>query len=269
MANKTIQSLKYILNRFILRKPFLVAINNQNGTRLKFKTEDVVGRHIYKRGEYEKHLSDFISKQIDFDEGDVALDVGANIGWYSLLLSKLMPKESTILAFEPDPLNFELLTHNIEQNKAANVVPVNCALSDKKETKKLYRYSNKNLGRHSLLDINEGDFVEVEALVLDDYLNENKIDFSRIKFLKIDIEGYEYFALCGAKKVLSSVKYLISEFVPKHMKKGGVDPGLLIDLLTDKGLKSHVIREGQLIPVDKGELLSRDACDIVWLRHDE
>lgn len=266
MTNKTIQSLKYVINRFILRKPFLIATENQHGTKLKFKTEDVVGRHIYKRGEYEKSLSDFIAKKIIFKEGDVALDIGANIGWYSLLLGKLIPQKSAILAFEPDPLNFELLTHNIKLNSVTNVTPVNCALSDKKEIKKLFRYSNKNLGRHSLLDINEGEFVEVEAVVLDDYLSENKIDFEKVKFIKIDIEGYEYFALCGAKRVLDNVQYLISEFVPKHMKKGGVEPGLLIDLLTEKGLKSHILKEGELVPVAKAELLSKEACDIVWVR---
>lgn len=267
MTNKTLQSLKYVINRFVLRKPFLVATNSQNGTRLKFKTEDVVGRHIYKRGEYEKHLSDFISKKIDFKPGDVALDIGANIGWYSLLLGNLMPKDSAIFAFEPDPLNFELLTHNIKLNQVSNVTPVNCALSDKKELKKLYRYSSKNLGRHSLLDINEGESVDVEAVILDDYLGEHDVDFYRIKFLKIDIEGYEYFALCGANKVLSNVQFLISEFVPKHMKKGGVEPGLLIDLLAENGLKSHVISEGELTPVNKSELLLKDACDIVWVRY--
>jgi len=139
-------------------------------------------------------------------------------------------------------------------------------LSDKNETKKLYQYSNKNLGRHSLLDINEGEYVEVEALILDEYLAANNIDAHRVKFLKIDVEGYEYFALCGAVGVLENVNTVISEFVPRHMKKGGVDPGLLIELLTGKGLKPHILQEGRLVPVSRDELLSKDACDIVWIR---
>ena len=266
MANKTQQSLKYVINRFLFRKPFLIATDQQYGTRLKFKTEDVVGRHIYKRGSYEKHLSDYIARHRVFSEGDVALDIGANIGWYSLLLNKLMPKKSSIIAFEPDPLNYELLTNNITLNRASNVTAVNCALSDKKEIKKLYQYASKNLGRHSLLDINEGDYVEVQAFVLDDYLKENNIPLDKIKFIKIDIEGYEYFALRGAGEVLSKVDCLISEFVPGHMEKGGVEPGLLVDLLTEKGLKSHIMEAGELVAIGKQELLTRKACDIVWLR---
>jgi len=266
MTSKTIRSLKYVINRFFLRKQFLIATEKRHGARLKFKTEDVVGRHIYKRGDYEKHLSDYIETHVFFEPGDIALDVGANIGWYSLLLSKIMPENSVIYAFEPDPLNFKLLNYNIKLNSADNIVPVNCALSDKNETKKLYQYSNKNLGRHSLLDINEGEYVEVEALILDEYLAANNIDAHRVKFLKIDVEGYEYFALCGAVGVLENVNTVISEFVPRHMKKGGVDPGLLIELLTGKGLKPHILQEGRLVPVSRDELLSKDACDIVWIR---
>ena len=96
MNTKVLQSIKYVISRFLLRKKFLVATADNNAVRLKFKIEDVVGRHIYKRGEYEKHLSDYISNHVVFNEGDIALDVGANIGWYSLLLARLMPSNSTI-----------------------------------------------------------------------------------------------------------------------------------------------------------------------------
>jgi len=266
MFKKILRTLTYVVNRFAFRKSFLIAKSDRNDVKLRFKTEDVVGRHIYKRGDYEKHLSDFISDKINFENGDVALDIGANIGWYSLLLSRLMPEASIVYAFEPDPLNYELLSHNIRSNAARNVVPVNCAVSDKKEIKRLYRYSNNNLGRHSLLDINSANYVEVQANVLDDFLSEMRVDFSRIKFIKIDIEGYEYFALCGAKKAIHNVKFLISEFVPRHMKKGGVEPGLLIDLLVDAGLKPNVIINGKLMSVTKHDLLQKDACDIVWIR---
>lgn len=266
MTSKAIRSLSYVINRFLLKRPFLIATESKYGTRLKFKTEDVVGRHIYKRGEYEKPLSDYISNYILFKEGDVALDIGANIGWYSLLLSNVMPDNTVIYAFEPDPLNFKLLNNNIELNKRSNIVAVNCAVSNKNEIKKLYQYSNRNLGRHSLLDINEGEYVEVEAVVLDDYILSKELDVSRVKFIKIDVEGYEYFALSGASNVLNHVDTVISEFVPRHMKKGGVDPKLLIDLLSEKGLVSHVLRDGKLLPISVDELLSKEACDIVWIR---
>ncbi len=266
MANKAIRSLSYLINRFILRRQYLTAKDKKYGNRFKFKIEDVVGRHIYKSGEYEADLSEFIAQHVSFQEGDVALDAGGNIGWYSLLLDKLMPDNSLIYAFEPDPLNYGLLSTNIELNNADKVVPVNLALSDKNEVRKLYQYSNNNLGRHSLLDINEDDYVEVETITLDSYIDSAGIDVARVKFLKIDIEGYEYFALCGASNVLDHVTTVISEFVPRYMEKGGVEPERFLELLIDKGFDPYVVRDGGLVSQDSDMLLVKKACDIIWLK---
>jgi len=244
----------------------MIAKEDKFGSLFKFKVEDVVGRHIYKRGEYERDLSHYLSKNIDFEDDDIALDIGANIGWYSILLNKLMPDTGRIYAFEPDPLNYELLSENIRLNNVKNVLAVNNALSNKKEIKKLYQYSNKNLGRHSLLYINEGDSVEVEALVLDQFLEDNDIDFTKVKFAKIDIEGYEYFALSGATKVLDHIKCLISEFVPEHMQRGGIEPNLIINLMQNKGFSPNVIKKGDVCPISSDELLNSPGCDIIWLK---
>ncbi|MFW2373046.1 MAG: FkbM family methyltransferase [Gammaproteobacteria bacterium] len=244
----------------------MIAHAEKYSISLKFKIEDAIGRHIYKNGAYEKELSDFIINHIQFHSGDIALDIGANIGWYSLLLDKHMPEGCQVYAFEPDPLNYQLLIYNIQLNGANKVKAIQNALSDKKEIKKLYRYSNRNLGRHSLLDINQGDFVEVEALVLDEFIQLNNIDFNKVKFAKIDIEGYEYFALSGALKVLDSIDCLISEFVPRYLQHGKVDPELLINLLEGKGFKSNVLKNGALSPIDRNEILSSAFCDIIWLK---
>jgi len=266
MSVSFIQSVKYLVYRYVLVKQYLIANAEKYSIKLKFKIEDTIGRRIYKKGAYEKDLSDFIINHIRFDKGDIAFDVGANIGWYSLLLDRLMPEGCQIYAFEPDPLNYRLLMFNIQMNGANKVRAVKKALSNKKEIKKLNRYSNRNLGRHSLLDINEDDFVEVEAIVLDDFIQLNNIDFNKVKFAKIDIEGYEYFALSGALKVLDAIDCLICEFVPGYLKYGKVDPELIINLLENKGFKSNTMRHGVLTPATRDELLSRASSDIIWMR---
>lgn len=266
MSINFLQSVKYLLYRYLFVKQYLIAHAENYSIKLKFKIEDTIGRRIFKKGAYEKELSDFIVNHIQFDEGDVALDVGANIGWYSLLLDKNMPEGCKIFAFEPDPLNYHLLMFNIKLNDADKVSAFQNALSDKKEIKKLFRYSNRNLGRHSLLDINQDDFVEVEAIVLDDFIESNNIDFSKVKFAKIDIEGYEYFALSGASKVLDNIDCLISEFVPRYLEHGKVNPELLIDLLEGKGFKSNTLKDGTLSSVTRDEILSTPSSDIIWLK---
>jgi len=139
-------------------------------------------------------------------------------------------------------------------------------LSDKKESKTLYLYSNRNLGRHSLLDVNESSEIKVETIQLDDFLQEKNIDFDRVKFAKIDIEGYDFSALTGATKALDYIKCLVCEFVPDRMRQGGVDPRDLISLLEGKGFCPNIHKAGQLCSVTSAELLNGSACDIVWLK---
>jgi FkbM family methyltransferase len=140
-----------------------------------------VGRKSYTNGEYEPEVSNYLSNHIVFMENDISLDIGANIGWYSILLHKLMPASGTVFCFEPDRLNYELLASNIKNNDASNIIAGNNAFSNKREIKKLYRYSNKNLGRHSLLDINIDESIDIGELVLDEFIETEKIDFSRAK----------------------------------------------------------------------------------------
>ena len=116
------------------------------------------------------------------------------------------------------------------------------------------------------MDINDGGYIEVRSLALDSYIQNNNIDFGRIKFAKMDIEGYEYFALSGALKVLNSVKCLISEFVPARIKSGGIDPMLLIQLLKSKGFSPNLIKDGELKFATSDELLASNAIDIIWLK---
>jgi FkbM family methyltransferase len=225
-----------------------------------------VGRKIYKNGEYEPEISNYLSNHIVFIENDISLDIGANIGWYSILLHKLMPASGTVYCFEPDPLNYELLASNIKDNGASNVIAVNNALSNKREIKKLYRYSNKNLGKHSLLDINSDDSIDIEALVLDEFIETEKIDFTRVKLAKIDIEGYELFALLGATKVLKNLRCLICEFEPEHMINGGVEPAALISLLEDAGFTANLIYDSGLVAADRESIFAHAPCDIIWIK---
>jgi len=266
MNRKYSQALRYLFSRFVLRRRFLLGKEDEYGLQFKFKTEDVVGRNIFKNGKYERDISEFIAKNIKFKSNDIALDIGANIGWYSMLLNKLMPDTGRIFAFEPDPFNFSLLSENILLNQANNVCAINKAVSDKREFKTLYLYSNRNLGRHSLLDINKGSGIRIETVQLDEFLQENNIDLSRVKFVKIDIEGYEFFALSGGEKVLNYVECLICEFMPDTIKRGGLDPNHLIRLLEGKSFKPHVYKAGQLSSVRAADLLHKEECDIIWLK---
>jgi len=237
------------------------------GLRFQFRTEDVVGRHLYKQGVHEPEVTRFLREDVQFRAGDVVVDVGANLGWYSLLLDRILPEGAEVYAFEPDPANFALLTENLRLNGARKVTPVNMALADREGVQKLYRYAAKNLGRHSLLPIQDGETVEVRTTTLDAFWRSRGLAGRRPRLLKIDVEGFEYAALRGAEGVLKDCPIVLSEFEPELMRKGGIAPAKYLDLLRSLGLRPRRIDDDGLHEVDPESLAVGDSSmNLVWLK---
>lgn len=257
----------YLLNRWVFHKTYLTAYSPRFNFYFKFKTEDVIGRHIFKKGIYEEGLTNFLLKKLKLEEEDIIFDIGANIGWYSVLLHQISPDSARIYAFEPDPLNFSLLKTNIKLNGAQKVSPFQQAVSDTNGTQTLYLYPSKNQGRHSLLPINSDKQVQVPTIMLDNFMQHNQLDFANLKFIKIDVEGYEYFALKGARQVLAQVPYILSEYSPNYMKKGAVSPENLLDLLYSYSFTPHFIENEKAVPVSRGDILSEERnINLFWIK---
>ncbi|MGM0531524.1 MAG: FkbM family methyltransferase [Bacteroidota bacterium] len=249
----------YIMNRFVLARKYLIGRSKKYGMEMKFKTQDGGGRKIYKRGIYEEELSDFLIENLKFEDDDIILDVGANIGWYSVLFDKMTPANVFIYAFEPDPDNFHCLTHNIQRNNRKNIIPVQKGISDKTEKKTLYLYKSSNTGRHSMLNINTQSTIEVETVKFDDFIDKEGLNINKIKFLKIDIEGYEYKAFQGGTKLLSSVPYILTEFSPEYMRKGGLEPAKMLDLLKEYQFVPYIIENQKKVAIDDNTILNSNS----------
>lgn len=261
-----LNSLAYLVNRFMLGRKHLVGTATRyNNIKIRFSTPDGGGREIYKKGYYEPDLSDYLLKHLSFSEGDIILDVGANVGWYSVLLSTQLAPGATIYAFEPDPDNYACLRWNLEKNKCTNVVPVQQGIAEQSGTKYLHQYKSSNPGRHSMLAINPGPAIAVETVSFNEFIDHNHLDVSRIKLLKIDIEGYEYFAFRGGSKLLERVPVILAEFSPGYMRKGGLDPAELIHLLSDYGYTPYVPGYEEKKKISTSELLERNNnINLLW-----
>ena len=96
---------------------------------------------------YEPYETKLILRQVK--KSDVAVDVGANIGYYTILLADKVGKTGKVYAFEPDKINFEILLKNIKANNLENVIAVNVAVGSKNGKDYLYK-SSENLGDHKL-----------------------------------------------------------------------------------------------------------------------
>jgi FkbM family methyltransferase len=260
------QSLKYLAGRYVARRRFM--IGHAGGASFRFKTEDAVGRQIYKRASYEPELTRLIEREVWLRSGEVALDVGANIGWYSVLLSRLAAPDARVFAFEPDPLNLDLLRRNLADNRCAQVTAVGKALAGDAGVCSLYRYPNKNLGRHSVLPINSAAPIRVEAISGDAFLREQGVSPSQVRFIKVDVEGFEFEVLRGLQDCLATCPLLACEFSPAYMRRGGQDVHGFLAFLSGRGYEPHRLEEHTAFqPVQIADLETLEtAVDLVWRR---
>ncbi|MFI3157693.1 MAG: FkbM family methyltransferase [Methylococcaceae bacterium] len=165
--------------------------------------------------------------------GDRALDIGANMGYYTALLADWVGPSGIVHAVEPDPDNFALLDANTQDFQQQGRVRLHAlALSEATGTAKLFR-SKDNVGMHRLYDsiCCDGSFMEVTVCRGDD------LALAPLDFIKIDIEGYEAFALRGLNNTLTNspnVK-ILCEFCPISMMEAGIQPMRWIEWIEEHG----------------------------------
>jgi FkbM family methyltransferase len=170
---------------------------------------------FYQLSHMARHNKSFEAKTLEIflthlKEGDTFLDIGANVGMFSLIASRVLKNKGIIHAFEPSQAIFNTLSQNIANNDCQNVHLHRIALSDSEGTMTLriptnefgtdaFAYLSSNTGASESPN-NQSETVQVKTL--DNFLSENKID--KVDIIKIDIEGAELLCFKGAEKLLSS-----------------------------------------------------------------
>jgi len=164
------------------------------------------------------------------------VDVGANIGLYSLLLSRLVDRSGSVLAFEPEPNLFATLRENCESNTATNIFLFQCALGEVNRLASFHR-SAFNSGDNRLGDASgQYDAVEVKVQRFDDLQPDSKPDF-----VKIDVQGHELAALSGMERALSASQNvrILFEFAPAALEKAGTAPNQLLEFFHERGFEIY------------------------------
>jgi FkbM family methyltransferase len=170
--------------------------------------------------------------------GDVVVDLGAFIGYYTLIFAEIVGQSGQVVAFEPRPSNAQILRKNIQVNNYSNVLVEEKAVSDVEGKITLYLCTD-NHGMNRLYKSAYCDeSVEVECITLDSYFkNSNK----KIDFIKMDVEGSEYGVLEGMTRILeknNNIKILL-EFNPSSIIEYGKTPEELIGLLNSYGFNIY------------------------------
>jgi FkbM family methyltransferase len=130
-------------------------------------------------------------------EGSFAIDIGAHIGFYTLVLSRLVGPAGRVIAFEPVPKNFSILEENVAMNGCSHVKVIKKALLEESRRVMANAPDNEPLpGSVSVFTDYGTDATSVEATTLDEFMHFQK---ARVDFIKMDVEGAENLVLQGAK----------------------------------------------------------------------
>ncbi len=175
--------------------------------------------------------------------GMTVVDVGANVGYYTILMSKRVGNSGKVFAFEPDPLNFSILKYHAQRYQCANVVLEQKAVLAKSGSARLYQ-SQSNPGDHRVYDLGDGRLsIPVDIVSLDDYFKNLKVP---IDLIKIDVQGAEMAVIDGMNDLLSdpsktgNLQTLI-EFCPLALEQFGSDARDFLNRLDCCGLKIHLL----------------------------
>jgi FkbM family methyltransferase len=174
--------------------------------------------------------------------GHVVVDVGGNIGYYSLIAADIVGSAGRVYTFEPEPSNFAFLERNVQINAFRNITLERFALSNTRESKRLFLNST-NSGGHHLYDAGEGEeSVTVETITLDEYLAGKELP---VHLVKMDIEGFEPFAFEGMKRVLAANPgvRLLTEFFPNMMATAGASSQDYLNGLKQLGFSLLLVDE--------------------------
>jgi len=164
--------------------------------------DEGISRELFFKGVHEYNSTDQIQKEIK--PGMTIIEVGANIGYYSLIEAKIIGKTGIIYAFEPNPINKKILDINIQLNNITkNIKTFPFGVGGKNEVKDFFLTSIGNIS--SFIERNEVfikpvDTIKVKIVRLDDFFDKDiKIDYFRM-----DVEGFEWEVIKGMHRILSS-----------------------------------------------------------------
>jgi FkbM family methyltransferase len=231
---------------------------------------DIVSECIFRFGHWEQTETKFVLERIK--PGDRVLDLGANIGYYTALFSRIVGETGSVLAFEPEDENFRLLTRNVTHNGLANVSVMKAVVGAASGIARLHHHT-ENRGAHMAFPTGSPEFAGASLhprISLDELL---RAGIEHVDFIKMDTQGSEPLIIAGGSELVArNAKHLtmIVEFCPEWIRHCcGRDPLSFYNELLAFGLEGRFIHpmRNEVLPLDDPvELIDTvEACDgVSW-----
>jgi len=223
-----------------------------------------VARALRNKGRYETDWTAWVRAHVG--PGMQVVDVGANIGYYTVLLASLVGPSGRVIACEPDPGNAALLRRSVAENRFGHVAVIEAAVTGAEGHATLYQDTAWH-GVHSLARrniVNPGDRrVDVATVTLDTLLRDAAGD---IDFVKMDAQGAESAILSGARRLLGQAHArLLMEVWPFGISGLGGSVSALVETLRASGFSAWTMENShELAPIGAREIEDRAAALGTW-----
>lgn len=230
-----------LLEPALRRAPRTFVAQTVDGFTMAGSTQDMIQRYLYVFGIWEPDLTAWMRSRLS--AGRTLIDVGANIGYFSLLGSRLVGPSGRVVAIEALPATYRQLEDNLARNAATNVRALNVAATAAPGMVTLYGGEAHNSGTTSTVAADGLDaLTDVEGLPLADLLHPEEI--AAAKVVKIDVEGAELDVLQGMVRVLDDMPAdveLVVEVSPEDQVAAGRSPEEPLELMADHGFHPYRI----------------------------
>lgn len=223
-----------------------VDVGTRWGFRFHCRMDDWLSQYVYLTGTYERPTSDVMGRLMR--PGDIALDVGANVGYFSLLLATLAGPEGHVHAFEPIPGVAEDLRRNIALNNLGNITVTHAAVCNENAEQTIYEGPSDHRGISSMRSIhNASQVLKVQGIRLDDH----PLDLPRLRLIKVDVEGAEQVALEGMSGLVEKHRpFVVIEFTDAFLRNFGHSAESLAGWFLERNYHLHRITNDGLLPLD-------------------
>ncbi|MFC7305927.1 FkbM family methyltransferase [Streptomyces monticola] len=211
-----------------------------SGARFAVDTRDLIQRYLYLFGVWEPHMTRWLRRRLR--PGDGFIDVGANIGYFSVLASHLVGDTGEVVAIEASPEFHRGLLQQTRINGCTNVRAVNAAVSDVEKRLTFVLASSRNTGANSIVPYDgpaESTF-EMTARPLPDLLEASEIRRARV--IKIDVEGAEGGVVRGMVPLLDELRpdaEITVEVTPDRMARLGDSADELLEVMRRHGFHAY------------------------------
>ncbi len=220
------------------------------GSQISANTRDVIGKYIYYFGIWEPNLTRWIERRLA--PGDGFIDVGANIGYFTLLASKLVGDAGKVVSIEAHPAIFAALENNLRLNDARNVRAVNRAAWDAEEMLTIYTQPEDLACQTTVMPEWADKYrlesqSQIKAAPLSAMLKPEEFRAARI--IKIDVEGAEWHVLSGMKPLMPCGRddlEVVIEVNSKMLEAEGRTPKDVLDFFADFGFHPYRIENDYL-----------------------